>query len=393
MRILNCILPAMALSTVVLVSPSIATPDAIKIGYIGTLSGPAGSLGEEMLNAFNLALEHTGGKLGGIPVQVVTGDDQAKPQTAVQLARQMIDRDKVDFFSGLLFSHVVDAVNSVVLPAGKIVVASVGGSSAMAGAKCNETFFMVSWNTDTMFEAMGAQLAKDNVAKVAVIATNYQAGWDAVEGLKRGYGNPLAAEILVKLDQSDFGAELSRLKAAAPAAVVTFLPGGSGIAFMRQFHQSGLKSSIKPYAATFQADETTFKALGDSAKGLMNAGPWSPYLENDANKTFVNDFKTKYGRNPSILAAMSYDTVLLLDKAVADANGDVGDTPSFRAALKKVNFNSVRGKFSFGNNNFPIQDFYLSRVGDGPEGGLHNELVATVLKDKADAYHTQCSMK
>lgn len=392
MNIVKTLAIALALSSAG-IAPSYAAPDNIKIGYIGTLSGPAGSLGDEMLNAFKLALEHTDGKLGGIPVTLVTGDDQAKPQTAVQLARQMMQRDNVDFFSGLLFSHVVDAVNSVVLPAGKLVVASVGGSSAMAGAKCNENFFMVSWNTDTMFEAIGAKLAADQVGKVAVVATNYQAGWDAVEGLKKGYQKDLAAEVLVKLDQSDFGAELSQIRSSGANAVVVFLPGGSGIAFMRQFHQSGLQSSVKPYAATFQADETTFNALGDSAKGLMNAGPWNPYLENEANKKFVNEFKAKYGRNPSILAAMSYDTAMLLDKAIKDANGEVGDAAAFRTALKNVKFDSIRGTFVFGNNNFPIQDFYLSRVTDAPGGGLHNELVATVLKDKADAHHAECKLK
>ncbi|HEU0222993.1 MAG TPA: ABC transporter substrate-binding protein [Paracoccaceae bacterium] len=164
-------------------------PDQIRIGYISTLSGPAGSYGEEMLNAYELGLEHTGGNLGGIPVELITGDDQAKPQIGIQLARQMMERDEVQFFSGLLFSHVGEAVNSVVLPAGRIVVATVGGSSVLAGEACQENFFIASWNTDTMFEATGAHLAEQGVERVAAIATNYQAGWDAVEGLKRGYGN------------------------------------------------------------------------------------------------------------------------------------------------------------------------------------------------------------
>jgi len=370
-----------------------AAPDTIKIGYISTLSGPAGSLGEEMLNAYRLGLEHTGGKLGGVPVELVTGDDQAKPQTAVQVARQMMERDKVHFFSGLLFSHVVDAVNAAVLPRDQIVVAPVGGSSETAGEKCHQNFFMVSWNTDTMFEGIGAQLAKDNLDKVAVIATNYQAGWDAVEGFKRGFGKAPAAEILVKLDQSDFGAELSQIRAAAPKAVVIFLPGGSGIAFMRQFQQSGLQRTVTPYAATFQADETTFKALGDAAKGLMNVGPWSPYLDNPPNKRFVAAFREKHGRNPSVLAAMSYDTVLLLDKAVAEVKGEVGNAAAFREALRRANFPSIRGKIRFGNNHFPVQNFYLSKVADASGGGLHNELLGTVFEQRADAHHSKCPMK
>ncbi|MBF9234856.1 ABC transporter substrate-binding protein [Microvirga alba] len=391
MRFTKTIGTALALMTSVAAAQ--AAPEKIKIGYISTLSGPAGSLGEEMLNAYRLGLEHTGGKLGGIPVELVTGDDQAKPQTAVQVARQMMERDKVSFFSGLLFSHVVDAVNAVVLPRDQIVVAPVGGSSETAGEKCNQNFFMVSWNTDTMFEAIGSQIAKSGIDKVAVIATNYQAGWDAAEGFKRGYGKAPTAEILVKLDQSDFGAELSQIRAADPKAVVVFLPGGSGIAFMRQFQQSGLQRTVVPYAATFQADETTFQALGTAAKGLMNAGPWSPYLDNPSNKRFVQAFREKYGRNPSILAAMSYDTVLLLDKAVSDAKGDVENPATFREALRRAKFPSIRGDIHFGNNHFPVQNFYLSKVADASGGGLHNELVGSIFEQRADAHQAKCTMK
>ena len=370
-----------------------APPDKLKIGYISTLSGPAGSIGEEMLAAYRLAIDQLGGKIGGLAVELVTGDDQAKPQTAVQLARQMIERDKVHLFSGLLFSHVVDAVNGVVLPQGRIVVASSGGSSESAGAKCHENLFIVNWNTDTMYEALGAHLAKQKVEKVAFVANNYQAGWDAATGFKKGYGGALAAEVLTPLDQMDFGAELTRIRASGAAAVAYFLPGGPGIAFVRQLNQSGLSKAASIYTASFQADGTTFKALGDNAKGILNAGPWNPYLDNAANKTFVTSYKAKYGQNPSVLAAMAYDTVLMLDAAITATKGEVDDPRALRQALREAKFGSVRGRVAFGSNHFPVQNFYLSKVADAPGGGLHNELVATVFENKADAHVEKCPMK
>ncbi|MEM7068868.1 MAG: ABC transporter substrate-binding protein [Pseudomonadota bacterium] len=390
MKLLKCI--AAAALTMCSTMASADAPDVIKVGYISTLSGPAGSYGQEMLNAYNLGLEHTGNKLGGIPVELVTGDSQAKPQIGIQLARQMMQRDKIHLMSGLLFSHVGEAVNSVVIPTDRLVVATVGGSSALAGEACNQNFFIASWNTDTMFEAIGAHLAEQGVRNVAVIATNYQAGWDSVDGLKRGFGGDLSAEILVQLNQSDFGAELSQIRAAAPEALVLFLPGGSGIAFQRQFHQSGLQNTVKPYVATFQADETTFGALGETAVGLTNAGPWSPYLENDANKKFVDAFKSKYERNPSILAAMAYDTVLMLDAAVSSIKGDVENTAAMREALRSVSFESIRGKVSLNKNHFPVQDFYISRVERNTDGNLHNALVEKVFSQRADAHSGKCKM-
>jgi branched-chain amino acid transport system substrate-binding protein len=387
-RTLIAVLAAASLS-----SGAWGAPDVIKIGFINTLSGPAAAYGEEMLNAYQLALEERGGKLGGIPVDLIVGDDQSKPQVGIQQARQMIERDGVHLISGLLASHVTEAVNSVVLPTGKLVMAIAGGSSALAGENCRENFFVAAWNTDTMFEAIGARLAEQGAERVSVIATNYQAGWDAVAGLKKGYGKELAAEVLVQLNQSDFGAEISQIRAASPQALVMFLPGGSGIAFQRQFNQSGLRETVEPYVATFQADETTFGALGDSALGVINAGPWNPYLDNAANKQFVAAFRAKYGRNPSILAAMAYDTVLMLDAAVTAVGGEVEDSAKFRDALRAVKFESVRGSFAFNNNHFPIQDFYVSRIAKAPDGNLHNELISKIFETKADAHHDKCALK
>lgn len=380
------------LAVAALAGAALAQEEQLTIGYINTLSGPAGSYGVEMLNAYQLGLEHTGGTMGGIPVELVTGDDQARPQIAIQLAREMIERDEIDFMSGLLFSNVGEAVNSVVLPSGRMVVASVGGSSTLAGEGCQENYFIASWNTDTMFEAIGAYLRKTGVERVAAIATNYQAGWDAVAGLKLGYEGDLVGEVLVQLDQTDFGAELSQIRAADPEAIVMFLPGGSGIAFQRQFTQSGMRETVDRYLATFQADETTFSALGDAAVGLINAGPWSPELDNAANEKFVSGFREAYGRNPSVLAAMSYDTVLLLDAAIAAVDGNVQDLEAFREALQTVEFESVRGNFSFGNNHFPIQDFYISEIVRDDEGNLQNALIDRVFEDKADAHHTACPL-
>lgn len=382
-----------AVVAALLTGNAVARPDIIRVGFISTLSGPAGADGIETLNGYKLALEHTGGKLGGIPAQLFTGDDQARPQIAIQLARQMIDRDEIHFMSGLVFSHVGEAVSSVVLPTDRLVVAILGGSSTLAGAGCQDDYFITSWNTDTMFEAIGAYLARKGIKRVAAVAANYQAGWDAVAGLKLGYKGDLVAEVLVQLTQSDFGSELSQLRAAGPEALVMFLPGGAGIAFQRQFHQSGLQNTVEPYVATFQADETTFNALGESAVGLINAGPWNPNLDNPSNRRFVTAFRERYGRNPSILAAMAYDTVLALDAAVTAIGGNVEDTAAFREAMRTVKFDSVRGSFSFNNNHFPVQDYYLSRIARNSSGALHNELVERVFEAKADSHHDDCPKK
>jgi branched-chain amino acid transport system substrate-binding protein len=106
----------------------------------------------------------------------------------------------------------------------------------------------------------------------------------------------------------------------------------------------------------------------------------------------VSDFQKKYGRPPSEYAVQAYDTIMLLDGAVRDAKGKVEDKPAFLAALKKASFKSLRGNFRFGNNNFPIQDYYVGRV--VKEGGkVRMKTDELVLKDHGDAYAAQCPLK
>ncbi|MFT8246226.1 ABC transporter substrate-binding protein [Roseomonas sp. BN140053] len=367
-----------------------AAPERIKLGYITTLSGPGGQQGEEMQRAFQLGLESLGGKLGGVPVDLVVGDDQARPQAATQVVRQMMDRDGVQLVTGLIYSNVVEAVTATVMPTGRLVVASVGGSSELAGPNCNQNFFVMSWNTDTVFEAIGEVLKRSGARRVAVVAQNFQAGWDVVTGVKRGYGGDLVGEILVRIDQSDFAAELTQLRQSRPDAIVYFLPGGPGNAFIRQFTQAGLNRTIKTYAATFQIDEMSFAAVGDVALGIQTVGSWSPGLDNPANRRFVTAFRERYNRTPGILAAMAYDTVFMLDAAVREAGGRITDTDAMRTALRQARFESVRGPLSFNTNNFPIQNFYLNRVGRNAQGGLQTELVETVAERRADVHAARC---
>lgn len=380
---------ALALLLPLFGTPSMAQ-EPLKIGFISTLSGPQGATGEEMLNAYKLALEKTGNTLGGIPVELVVGDDQAKPQVAVQLAREMIQRDGVQLFTGTLQGPVTDAVTSLVTPQGRFVIVPVGASSNLAGEQCNENLFVAGWSTDTMFEAIGEALkGKQNVA---VIATNYQAGWDIVAGVKRTYGDALHAELLTTLGQSDFSAEISQIRASGATSLVIFLPGGDGIAFMRQFHQSGLGQSVQVYSAGFQADESLFKAIGDGAVDILTASNWYAALDNPANQAFVTAFRERHDATPSTVAALAYDAVMMMDAALGAVGGDLSDKEALRAALKSTPFASVRGNVSFGPNHYPVQDFYLARVTKADDQKLHSVVTSKIFERRADVHASKCAM-
>jgi branched-chain amino acid transport system substrate-binding protein len=383
---------ALAFAAATLCASSAFAAEKLNVGYMTTLTGPAGLLGEEMVNAFRLGVEHLGGRIGGMETVLVVVDDQLKPQVGVQVAQRLIAKDKVDVIAGLLFTNVSEAVLNAVLPTGQLVVASGGVASQRAGKFCHENNFSVFWNTDTVYEALGSHLKQSGVKRPYLLAMNYQAGKDAMSGFKRGYGAPVAAENYPRLDQSEFSSELTDIRRVAPDALVYFIPGGNGIAFMKQYAQAGLKQDLPLHGMVVQADELTFPAVGDAALGAVTVGNWSPALPNETNRRFVEAFRAKHGRTPTTLGAMAYDNAMLLDAAIRATGGVISDRTRLREALRSAKFDSVRGPFRFSRNHVPIQNFYLNRVAKGADGKLYNELLATVAVDKADSYAADCEM-
>jgi branched-chain amino acid transport system substrate-binding protein len=391
--ILAAIVAAFALS-LMSAAPAMAQQKQLKIGFITTLSGPQGIIGKHMRDSVELALDHLGRKVGGLPTEVVFGDDQFKPDVGVQVAQQMLQRDQVDIMAGIIWSNVMMATMPVVTGAGKIMVGTNAGASPLAGAQCNELYFSASWNNDQSPEAMGKHLQDSGVKELYVLAPNYQAGKDMVAGLKRYYKGNIIEEVFTKMGQLDYQAEITALRAKNPKAVFIFYPGGMGIQFIRQYVQAGLRDQI-PLYSVFTVDETTIPALKDAAIGQYEARFWTAEIDNPASKKYVADFRKKYGYTPSYYGAQSYDGIMLIDSAVKAVKGNVKDTKGMVAAMRKANFDSIRGPFKFNNNHHPIQDFYVLKAVKDPKSpeGITMNIEKKVFDDHKDAYHQDCKMK
>ena len=370
----------------------VSAQQKLKIGFITTMSGPQGIIGKHMRDSVELALDHLGHKMGGLPVEVVYGDDQTKPDVGVQLANEMMQKDHVDIVSGVIWSNVMMAVVPVVTGAGKIMVGANAGASPLAGSQCNRLYFSASWNNDESPEAMGKHLQDTGVQDLYVMAPNYQAGKDMVAGLKRYYRGRIVDEVYTKLGQQDYQAEITQLRSKNPKAVFVFYPGGMGVQFVRQYTQAGLREQI-PLYSVFTVDETTLPALKDSAVGQYEARFWSPDLDVPASKKYVADFRKKYGYTPSFYGAQSYDAMLLIDSAVRAVKGNVKNTDGMVAAMEKANYDSIRGAFKFNVNHHPIEDFYLLKGVKEANGEVQMHIVQKVFDDHKDAYYQECKMK
>lgn len=367
--------------------------DKVKIGFISTLSGPSAALGIDIRDAFLLAVKMNGGKIGGLPAEVVVGDDQFKPDVGRQLAEKNVKLDKVDFLTGFVFSNIMLASVPVAFENKIIYVSPNAAPSPLAGKQCNPYFFAVSWPNDAYHEAAGQYATQKGFKNAYLIAPNYQAGKDSLEGFKRFYKGKIASEVYTQLGQLDYSAELAQVRAAKPETLYVFLPGGMGINFIKQFVAAGLSKDIQLVVPGFGSDQDIIRPVGDSMLGLFDTAHWALDFDNPANKKFVAEFEREYKRLPSLFASQGYDAALLIDSAVREVKGRIEDTEGVRKALKAAKFQSVRGPFKFNRNQYPIQNYYLRVVGKDSQGRIVNKTIGTIFRDRGDAYVQECPMK
>ncbi len=378
---------------VVVAGVQTAAAEPVKIGMITTLSTTAAYLGEDIRDGFQLAVDQEGGKLGGIEVEVLVEDDGRKPEKAKQIAERFMEKDGVKIMTGIVFSNVAIAVVPKVVRDGVVYLSANAGPSQLAGAGCNENYFSVSYQNDNIDEVVGQFVNDSEHQNVYLIAPNYPAGKDHLAGFKRYYKKEISGEVYTKLDQTDYAAEIAAIRAAKPDAVFFFLPGGLGVSFLKQYAQAGLGEQIPLYGPAFSFDERLLKAVGPVALGVKNGSQWTHDLDNPANKQFVAAYKEKYGRTPTLYASQGYDTARLIGSALKAVGGKTDDLSAFKAALKKADFESVRGKFSFGANQHPVQDLYIREVIKTDDGQFTNRTIKKVFENHVDAYASECKMQ
>jgi branched-chain amino acid transport system substrate-binding protein len=369
-----------ATAAIAVAAPAAQAQEKLKIGLITTLSGPPASLGTQQRNGVQLALKTLGNKLGGREVELLIQDDELKPDVAISKVKAFVERDKVDFVVGPIFSNVLQAILKPVTDSGTILISPNAGTSNFAGRECNANLFVTSYQNDQNHEVMGKY------------APNYQAGKDSLAGFKRYYKGEIADEVYVPLNQLDYSAELAKIAAAQPDAVFVFLPGGMGVNFVKQFRQAGLADKIT-FLSAFTVDESTLPAQQDAALGFFGGANWAPNLDNPQNKAFVASYEKEYNAVPATYAFQAYDAGLLIDSALKATKGDTKNKDALRAALAKADFKSLRGAFKFNTNHYPIQDFYLVKVAKRADGKFETQIQQKVFSDYSDPHAKDCQMK
>ena len=250
--------------------------------------------------------------------------------------------------TGIIFSNVAEAVVPDIVGAGAFYISPNAGPTPLAGKGCNKNYFVASWANDSINGSAGANAARLGYKRMFVLAPNYQAGKDAIEGFKRYYGNAgtIVGEIYTRLDQTDYSSELAQIQAAKPDAVFEFEPGGLGITFVKQYAQAGLKDTIPLVTSVTSLDSRIIAAVGDAALGVHLSTFWNTDFDNAANKHFVADFEKTY-QPPTPYAAQGYDTARLIGSALKAVGGDI--------EIRRLPGGLAQGRFRLGTRRLQIR--------------------------------------
>lgn len=386
-------------AVIVLAGASVLAPQAtfaqspgIKIGVVGPFSGPSAGAAQQVLDGFVLGVESRGGKLGGLEATVIREDDQLKPDVALQAVNKLIERDKVNVIIGPQYSNTLLATYRAIAEAKIIHISAVAGPSAIAGKQCSPYFFSTSFQNDDAHEVMGVHLQNKGVKRVYLLAPNYPAGKDTLNGFKRGFKGQIVGEVYTGLGHLDFAAEIAQIRGARPDAVYVFYPATFGINFTKQYGQSGLIKDIPLYSAS-SIDESSLPAIGDVAIGTFQSSSWNFDTPVDANRKFTDAFVKRFGYRPTFISAYAYDAAQLLDAGLTAVRGDLNNKAALIGAMEKANFRSVRGNFRFDTNHFPIQDYDLLEVVKGPNGKLIQVTRAKMSSNFRNRYVADCNMQ
>ncbi|MFC3677655.1 ABC transporter substrate-binding protein [Ferrovibrio xuzhouensis] len=382
--------------TILFAAPQPAAAQAnkkIRIGFVTTLSGPNAAYGQDMKNSVELALDHLGRKMGGIPVEVIYEDDEQKPEVGKQKTEKLLQRDKVDFVTGYIWSNVLLASYKPVVDANTFLISANAGPSQLAGAQCNPYFFAASYQNDQLPNAMGELLNQKGVKTLYIVAPGYAAGNDQANGVKATFKGKVIGQDMTKWpDQLDFSAEISKIRAARPDAVYIFYPSRWGVQFLTQYSQAGLKKDVPLYSA-FTVDAVSLTLQKDLALDTYFGAFWGSDLPYAINQKMVADFRKTHGRAPTFYGAQSYDAINLIASAVTATKGDLKNKPAVRKALEAAKFDSVRGAFKFGPNHFPIHNVYQQEAYKSADGGYDTRTVSTILTAYQDSHAAQCKMQ
>ena len=359
-----------------------AQSNKVRVGFMLPYTGTFAQLGINIENAFRLAIDEKGGKLGGRDIEWFKVDDKAEPSKGIENATKLVQRDKVDVVIGTVHSGVQMGLHKVARDTGVLNINPNAGVHAATRALCAPNVFRTSFTNSQPTRALGAAMAAKGHKKAVWITWKYAAGDEAFEGFKEGFiasGGTIVKELGLPFPNVEFQALLTEIASLNPDSVACFFAGGGAAKFMRDYAAAGLKGKIPLYGSGFLT-EGVLDAAGAAAEGVMTTLHYSDSLDTPKNSAVRNAFASKFKTMPDVYAVQGYDAGQLLILGANAVKGDFSNKKALYAAMEGVTIDSPRGKWKMSASHNPIQDIYLRQV-----VGKENKVLGVAAKQLADS--------
>ena len=365
-----------------------AQGNKLRIGLMLPYTGTFAQIGVGIENAFRMALDEKGGKLGGRELEWLKVDDESDPSKGVENASRLVQRDKVDVLVGTVHSGVQMGIHKVARESGVLNLIPNAGVHTATRALCAPNVFRTSFTNSQPTSAIGKVMVDKGHKKAVWITWKYAAGEEAFEGFRDSYkkaGGTIVKELGLPFPNVEFQALLTEIASLNPDAVCCFFAGAGAAKFIKDYAAAGLKGKIPLYGSGFLT-EGVLDAAGPAADGILTTLHYSDSLDTPRNKAFRLEYVKRYRSQPDVYAVQGYDAGQLLVKAAAAVKGDMSNKKALYAAMEGAVIDSPRGKWAMSKSHNPIQDMYLRRVEN-----KENKVLGIAAKAVADA-GTGCKM-
>ena len=339
----------LAVAALVLV-PAHAQAENIKVGIIDCYSGPPAVYANDALNGFKLALEEINAKgVLGKKIEFATRDTKFKVDIALNMAKELVLREKVDVLVGTINSGAALAVSAAVAKKEKVpFITWISKSENITGAKGHRYVFSCGENTAMAGKAGGVALSKKPYVKYWIAGDDYEYGhaigdaaWKNLKALKPEV--ELIGKSWWKPGEPDLSPYITAILNAKPDAVIFCTGGRSMTNVLKVIKATGMAEKVAIWVHT-GTDHAVLKPLGEEAPvGVMGTMDYHFYYpETPSNKAFVEKFEKAYGSPPGFPAFHGYITAQFIANAYIKAG--LKDTEKFIDALEGLEVMSPVGK-------------------------------------------------
>jgi branched-chain amino acid transport system substrate-binding protein len=359
-----------------------ASADVIKVGVIGTMSGPYALFGQNFKMGIDAWVAEHGKKVGDHEIEFIYRDEESpNPAKSKALAQELLVKDKVQYLAGLYFTPDAMAVAPLLEEARTPLIVLNAATSAIVEKSpyIVRTSFTMWQNT-----VPAAQVAtKNGSKKVAIAVSDYGPGVDAENAFKKTFeagGGTVAEAIRMPLSTTDFSPIMQRIKDSGADTIFTFLPAGPPtLGFVKAYIDNGLKAAgVKLMSTGDVVTEPDLPNIGDSGIGILSTYHYAVSHDSPENKAFLAQIVKDGGKldEVTMTSVAAYDGARLIYKMIESTNGQ-RDPEKAVAAVKGMQWVSPRGPVSIDPETRHIrQNVYLREVAK-QDGKLVNKETQT----------------